>query len=58
MWKQKEASNKKVLATQLGGVSKVISSVAEDIVGANALNKIMEQPKFKIDIRSSDHDKK
>lgn len=32
IWKQKEASNKKVLATQLGGVSKVISSIAEDIV--------------------------
>lgn len=31
MWKQKEASNKKVLANQLGGVSKVISSIAEDI---------------------------
>lgn len=32
IWKKKEASNKKVLATQLGGVSKVISSIAEDIV--------------------------
>lgn len=32
IWKQKEASNKKVLATQLGGVSKVISSIAENIV--------------------------
>lgn len=31
IWKQKEASNKKVLANQLGGVSKVISSLAEDI---------------------------
>ena len=31
VWKQKEASNKKVLASQLGGVSKVISSLAEDI---------------------------
>lgn len=31
IWKQKEASNRKVLATQLGGVSKVISSIAEDI---------------------------
>ena len=31
IWKQKEASNKKVLATQLGGVSKVISSIAEDM---------------------------
>lgn len=31
IWKQKEASNKKVLASQLGGVSKVISSIAEDM---------------------------
>ena len=31
IWKQKEASNKKVLANQLGGVSKVISSIAEGI---------------------------
>lgn len=31
LWKHKEASNKKVLANQLGGVSKVISSLAEDI---------------------------
>lgn len=31
LWKVKEASNKRVLATQLGGVSKVISSIAEDI---------------------------
>ena len=31
IWKQKEANNKKVLANQLGGVSKVISSLADDI---------------------------
>lgn len=31
IWKHKEANNKKVLANQLGGVSKVISSLAEDI---------------------------
>ena len=31
MWKQREASNKKTLANQLGGVSKVISSLADDI---------------------------
>ena len=31
IWKHKEANNKKVLATQLGGVSKVISSLANDI---------------------------
>ena len=35
IWKQKEAANQRTLATQLGGVSRVISSVAEDIaVGA------------------------
>jgi len=31
IWKHKEANNKKVLANQLGGVSKVISSLADDI---------------------------
>lgn len=31
LWKHKEASNKRTLANQLGGVSKVISSLAEDI---------------------------
>lgn len=31
IWKHKEANNKKVLANQLGGVSKVISSLATDI---------------------------
>lgn len=31
IWKHKEANNKKVLANQLGGVSKVISSLAENI---------------------------
>ena len=31
VWKQREASNKKTLANQLGGVSKVISSLADDI---------------------------
>ena len=31
IWKHKEASNKKILANQLGGVSKVISSLADDI---------------------------
>ena len=35
VWKQKEASNRKVLATQLGGVSKVISSLAENIEEIN-----------------------
>ncbi|MBQ6992520.1 MAG: SpoIIE family protein phosphatase [Clostridia bacterium] len=31
LWKKKEAMNKKTLATQLGGVSKVISSIADEI---------------------------
>ena len=31
IWKHKEANNKKILANQLGGVSKVISSLADDI---------------------------
>ena len=39
LWKVKEANNKKVLATQLGGVSKVISSIAEDIDEKNTENK-------------------
>ena len=37
MWKQKEAANKKILATQLGGVSRAIDSVADGIVGANCV---------------------
>ena len=47
VWKQKEASNKKTLATQLGGVSKVISSLAEDIVGTGIVSEVSE-PKYKI----------
>ena len=31
LWQQREANNKKVLANQLGGVSKVISSLAEEV---------------------------
>lgn len=31
LWKVREANNKKILATQLGGVSKVISSIADNI---------------------------
>lgn len=31
LWKKKEAINKKTLANQLGGVSKVISSIADEI---------------------------
>ncbi len=39
LWKVKEANNKRVLATQLGGVSKVISSIAEDIDEKNSDSK-------------------
>lgn len=39
LWKVKEANNKRVLATQLGGVSKVISSIAEDIDEKNVDSK-------------------
>ena len=47
IWKQKEASNKKVLATQLGGVSKVISSIAENIVEPKKLGFATEKEKDK-----------
>jgi len=51
IWKQKEASNRKTLANQLGGVSKVISSVAEDMkTGTSGVAVIDAEPKFKIEI--------
>ncbi len=46
IWKHKEANNKKVLANQLGGVSKVISSLADDIKSQEKEEK-MEQ-KYKL----------
>ena len=46
IWKHKEASNKKVLANQLGGVSKVISSLADDIKTEEKLEP--SKPKFKL----------
>ena len=46
IWKHKEASNKKVLANQLGGVSKVISSLADDIKTAE--KEKQEEQKYKI----------
>ena len=53
IWKQKEASNKKVLANQLGGVSKVISSLADDIEEKDKKNETnKEDIKFKIEIAS------
>ena len=58
IWKQKEANNKKVLANQLGGVSKVISSLADEIedkeknVGVDAHIDPQKQINFKIEIAS------
>ena len=52
VWKQKEAEHKRTLANQLGGVSKVISSLAEDIEEEKE-KKEDTKPKFKIQIASS-----
>ena len=53
IWKQKEASNKKTLANQLGGVSKVISSLADDIEEKDKKNETNKKDiKFKIEIAS------
>ncbi len=52
IWKQKEANNKKVLATQLGGVSKVISSIAEDI-GEPEKEKTKEKQEYKLIVGSA-----
>lgn len=46
IWKHKEANNKKVLANQLGGVSKVISSLADDIKTEEEQEKTSQ--KFKL----------
>lgn len=60
VWKQKEAQSKKTLANQLGGVSKVISSIADDMEEEN--KEVDEEkeskdnskdPKFKIQITSN-----
>lgn len=51
IWKHKEASNKKVLANQLGGVSKVISSLADDIKTDEKEEK--KRQKYKLVIASS-----
>ena len=59
VWKQKEASNKKTLANQLGGVSKVISSIANDVgVDATSRPTNQEKPKYKIEIGVSKATKK
>ena len=52
IWKHKEANNKKVLATQLGGVSKVISSLAEDIKTEE--KEVQGKPQYKLVIGSSE----
>lgn len=51
VWKQREASNKKTLANQLGGVSKVISSLADDIEEKEEKKK--EEIKFNLKIASA-----
>lgn len=49
LWKVREANNKKILATQLGGVSKVISSIAEGIDEKSIENKDeSKQEKYKL----------
>lgn len=53
IWKQKEASNKRSLANQLGGVSKVISSVADEIKETKKEEKKEDVPKYKIQIAGS-----
>lgn len=53
IWKHKEANNKKVLANQLGGVSKVISSLAEDIKTEETGEKPKQQYKLTIGTSST-----
>jgi len=50
IWKQKEASNKKVLAAQLGGVSKVISSLADNIEEQDKKPETKPELKYKLQI--------
>ena len=60
VWKQKEAQSKRTLANQLGGVSKVISSIADDMEEENKNEENLEteqekdkiDPKFKVEITS------
>lgn len=48
IWKHKEANNKKALANQLGGVSKVISSLAENIKTDETEDKPIQRYKLVI----------
>lgn len=57
IWKHKEASNKKVLANQLGGVSKVISSLAEDIKTEEKEEKLNQKYKLIIGTASTTKNK-
>lgn len=50
IWKQKEASNKRVLAAQLGGVSKVISSLADNIEEKDKKIEAKTKLKYRIQI--------
>lgn len=43
LWKVREATHKKVLANQLGGVSKVISDLAEDIEEESKTEEVKEK---------------
>ena len=51
LWKQREANNKRVLANQLGGVSKVISSLAEDVKTEDDKKRV--EKKYKLIIGSA-----
>ncbi len=54
VWKQKEAAHKKMLANQLGGVSKVISSIADNIEETTEKTiKTEEKPQYKVEIVST-----
>lgn len=48
LWKVREANNKKILATQLGGVSKVISSIADNIDEKAIENREIKEEKYKL----------
>ena len=57
IWKHKEANNKKVLANQLGGVSKVISSLAEDIKTEDVEDKPDQKYKLVVGVATATKNK-
>ena len=57
IWKHKEASNKKVLANQLGGVSKVISSLADDIKTEEKMEETSKKYKLIIGVAEATKNK-